>query len=547
MPGWTTALAGAGGVLAACLASTALSSTAFSASSLFQVAPLALFGAAAGVAAERFRADARRARRDAVEARLDSGTMLNSLGEGIITIDRDYRIVQANLAYCEMAGVGPSGEVVGRHCYEVSHRLDHPCHEEGEDCPVRKVFETGQPETCIHSHPADAGGVDRVALTGHPLKDGSGRVVKVMEIVRNLTQEVLAEQRLRESEERYRELYQHSYDAIFTHDMQGRIIDVNQKAIDLLGYTRGEIFNISVQDLHPGGASGQVMNAFSAIGKHGFISFEIDYRRKDGSVFPAEVSSSLLEVGGKSVVQSIVRDITARRAEEDIRKQYAEKLEEMNSLKDLFSDILCHDLLNPASIVTSVSALLAGRENPRDEKEITMIRRNAERIMRLIRDASTYARIEDESVLDREERDLVAIIASCLESLRPKAEERGITITFEHQGEVPVRANWMIVEVFENLISNAVKYSPESSEVTITVERQDDGTVVSVTDCGEGVPDAYKESIFERFRRGEESGVKGTGLGLAIARRVMNCYGGRVWVEDNPDGGSIFRAALPAK
>jgi len=494
---------------------------------------------------EHFRNDARRARRETVDARLDSGTMLDSLGEGIITIDRDYRIVQANRSYCEMIGAGSSGEVVGRRCYEVSHHLDHPCHEEGEVCPVRKVFETGSPETCIHSHPGGAGGGDRVALTGHPLKDGSGKVVRVMEVVRNLTQEVLAEQRLKESEERYRDLYQHSNDAIFIHDMQGRIIDINQKAIDLLGYTRREIIDVPVQDLHPGGAAGQAMNAFSAIEKHGFVSFEIDFRRKDGDIFPAEVSSSLLEVGGKFVVQGIVRDITARRAEEDIRKQYAKKLEEMNSLKDLFSDILCHDLLNPASIVTSISALLASRENPRDEKEIAMIRRNAERIMRLIRDASTYARIEDESVLGREESDLVAIIASCLESLRPKAEERGISVVFEHQGEVPVRANWMIVEVFENLISNAIKYSPESSEVLVAVERQEDGTVVSVADRGDGVPDAYKEGIFERFSRGEKSGVIGTGLGLAIARRVMNCYGGRVWVEDNPAGGSIFRATLP--
>jgi PAS domain S-box-containing protein len=315
--------------------------------------------------------------------------------------------------------------------------------------------------------------------------------------------------------------------------------------IDLLGYTHEEIRSRPVQDLHPGKAAGIAMNAFSAIERHGFVNFEIDFRRKDGTTFPAEVSSSLLEIRGKPVVQGIVRDITARRMEEDIAKQYAERLEKTNSLKDLFADILCHDLLNPVSIVTSVSSLLASREHPCDEKEIAMIQRNAGRIMKLIKDASTYAKIESESILEREECDLVPILVSCVEGLRPKAEERGITVTFEHRGEVPVQANWMIEEVFENLVSNAIKYSPEGSDVSVSVEETDGGMTVSVADRGEGVPDDFKEAVFQRFSRGEKGGVRGTGLGLAIARRIMDCYGGRIWVEDNPGGGSIFRATFP--
>lgn len=545
MLGWPVALAGAFGAVAACLASTALSSGDFSASSLFQVAPFALFGAVAGTAVQYFRGDARLARREADDTRFDSGSMLDSLGEGIVTIDRDYRIVQANRSYREMAGAGALEEVVGRYCYEVSHRLDHPCHEEGECCPVRKVFETGEAEACIHSHPAGEG-LDRVALTGYPLKSGSGRVVRVMEVVRNLTQELAAEQKLKESEEKYRDLFQHSNDAIFLHDMKGRMVDINQKVVDLLGSSREEILAGTVMDLHPVEALADAKKAFGAIEKKGFVAFEIEFRRKDGTVFPAEVSSSLLEIGGGPVVQGIVRDITARRAEEGMARQYAQKLESMNSLKDLFADILCHDLLNPASIVTSISSLLGSRKHPRDAKEIAMIERNAGRIMRLIKDASTYAKIESERILEKEECDLVSIVASSVEGLRPKAEEQGITVTFEHQGEAPVQANWMIEEVFENLISNAIKYSPQGSEVSVSVEKTDSAMLVSVADRGEGVPDEFKEAVFQRFSRGEKRGVKGTGLGLAIARRVMDCYDGRVWVEDNPGGGSIFRATLPA-
>ena len=174
-----------------------------------------------------------------------------------------------------------------------------------------------------------------------------------------------------------------------------------------------------------------------------------------------------------------------------------------------------------------------------------MIERNAERIMRLIKDASTYASMESENVFEKEESDLVSIVASSIESLRPKAEERGIAVLLEHQGEAPIMVDWMMKEAFENLISNAIKYSPEGSEVHVSVERKDGRMHVSITDRGEGVPDEYKESIFDRFSRGEKRGVKGSGLGLAIVRRVMAVHDGRVWVEDNPGGGSIFRVTLP--
>jgi PAS domain S-box-containing protein len=507
--------------------------------------PLLLFGFLSGAAVAHFSQGAARARRETSVARMDAGQILDSLEEGIVTLGRDYRILEANRAYREMTGGGSGASVEGKRCFEVSHGLDRPCHQEGERCPVRKVFESGEPETFIHTHPGRDGRLDGVALAAYPLKDATGEVVRVMEVVRNLTQEQLADQRLKESEERYRDLFQHSNDAIIIHDMEGRIVDVNQRAVDMLGYAREELQAIVVPDLHPQESSAESQWAFATIEKVGFVSFEIEFRRKNGSVFPTEVSASLLTIGEEKFVQGIVRDITLRKAQEEIARQYAEKLEYMNSVKDLFADILCHDLLNPASTVAGMSALLGRRDHPRDAKEIAAIQRNAERIIQLIKDASTYARIEGESSLRKEENDLVAIIATCMEALRPKAEEKEIAVTLDHEGDAPVMTNWMMGEVFDNLLSNAVKYSPAGSRVKVSVRRESGGQTVAVADRGEGVPDEYKKTIFERFSRGEKRGVKGTGLGLAIAARVMDFHGGRVWVEDNPGGGSIFFVTLP--
>ncbi len=103
----------------------------------------------------------------------------------------------------------------------------------------------------------------------------------------------------------------------------------------------------------------------------------------------------------------------------------------------------------------------------------------------------------------------------------------------------------MIAEVFANLISNAVKYGPPAGTVAVEVHDAGDRWRVSVADRGEGVPDAYKERVFDRFERLAKEGVKGTGLGLAIAKRIIDLHGGQIAVRDNPGGGAMFEVMLP--
>jgi PAS domain S-box-containing protein len=595
------------------------------------------------------------------EDRREMELILNSLGEGVVTIDRDFSIARANEAFVRLVGAASVDSVIGAKCHSVSHGHDRPCKEVGEDCPVETVFVTGRSATGVHVHRGRGGKEERVRIAAHPLKDRSGNVTRVVQVVeslesrrrveekfktifdmtndaiflldmdgnfldvnreahrrlgysrnemlsmnvaqidppefaarvperlrelrekgqavfesahvrrdgtvmpvevsarvlnfegrpvflsviRDISRRKAAERELRESEEKYRNLFQHSNDAIFIHDLEGGIMNVNRRALDLFGHSLPQFQSLNVGDLHPEEDFAVSMEAFDAIVAEGYVNFDITFRRKDESTFPADVSSSLIELGGERFVQAIVRDISGRRAEEDAAREYARDLERMNHLKDLFTDILSHDLLNPASIVAHVSATLAAREHPRDVKEVEMIERNSRRILRLIKDASTYARVESEESLEKVERDLVAIVAASIEGLLPKMEEKGIQLKFEPRDEAPVVVNPMIEEVFENLISNAVKYSPEGSEIEVTIERKSDGMLVVVGDRGDGVPDEYKKNIFERFRRREKRGVLGSGLGLAIAARVTALHGGRIWVEDNPGGGSRFCVIVP--
>ncbi len=133
-----------------------------------------------------------------------------------------------------------------------------------------------------------------------------------------------AEDALRDSEEKFSNLYHRSNDAIFLHDLEGRIVDVNERVSELFGYSRQELLSLKIAALHPKEELKQSRAAFATIARDGFVDFEITFRKKDGTIFPVEVSSSLFEISGKKVIQGIVRDVTERKqAEHEINRRLA--------------------------------------------------------------------------------------------------------------------------------------------------------------------------------------------------------------------------------
>jgi len=152
--------------------------------------------------------------------------------------------------------------------------------------------------------------------TFHPIKDENGEISALMGTVQDISELKRFEEVLRENEEKYRNLFNQSNDGILLHDLEGNIIDVNQRVLEQFEYTRSEIMALKIFDLHPPGAHDTSQQAFKQISEEGFVRLEIDFKKKNGRIFPAEVSSSLFEIGGKKVIQGIIRDITKRRISE---------------------------------------------------------------------------------------------------------------------------------------------------------------------------------------------------------------------------------------
>ncbi len=123
--------------------------------------------------------------------------ILDTVDEGFIVIDRNFRILTANKAYCDQVGEA-SDRVIGRHCYATSHRSQRPCYEAGEECAVRRVFETGEPHTALHRHTDGKGSILYVETKAFPIKDRSDSVMSVIETVNNITEKhLLEEERLK--------------------------------------------------------------------------------------------------------------------------------------------------------------------------------------------------------------------------------------------------------------------------------------------------------------------------------------------------------------
>ena len=254
-----------------------------------------------------------------------SRSLLDSLSDALFIHDLSGRFLDVNAVACERLGYSRA-ELLGRTPADISS----PPHAEQMASRIDEVFRKG----------------GMVFETVHVSRDGreiptevNSRVIEregqpaILSVARDITQRKQAEDALGQSEEKYSNLFHGSNDGIFIHDLDGAILDVNEKALDQFGYERSEILSLKITDLHPPEALDGSRRAFEAIARDGVANFEIDFRTQSGDVFPAEVSASLFEVAGRKLIQGIVRDITARKqAERAVRDAEHEKETILESL-----------------------------------------------------------------------------------------------------------------------------------------------------------------------------------------------------------------------
>ncbi|SFM14204.1 PAS domain S-box protein [Methanolobus profundi] len=381
-----------------------------------------------------------------------------------------------------------------------------------------------------------------VSWYSKPLIDEDGNVMGVLCSGQDITQRKKAEEKLKE---RTRAM-EASIDGMAIMDKDGVYSYVNNAHARIFGYGSpdeliGNKWDVLYEDAEVERFTNEILPEFRSNGKW---KGELVGKKKDGNLFFQEMSITVLDDG----FISVVRDISERKEVEAKLSKYASELKSSNELKDLFTDILRHDLLNPAGVVKGFTDMLLYEESDENKKyKLQLIDNNVTRLIEMIESAAKFARLEDIDELEFRSSDLTGIVQNVVEEFGPQLKKKGITLDMRVDHPCPAIINPLIDGVFVNFISNAIKYGPADSIVVVDVQDMGDKWKVMVSDSGDGIPDKDKELVFDRFNRltSKKKAVKGSGLGLAIAKRIIELHGGNIGVEDNPAGkGSVFWATV---
>jgi PAS domain S-box-containing protein len=265
-------------------------------------------------------------------------SLLFNMHEDILVIDRDYRITDVNNTLLVTVGLEYE-EVIGRHCYEISHGYNEPCERKGEDCMLREVFETGKPGNCRHQHIRADGSEIWADILLSPLRDENGNVTHVIEAIRDVTDLVEMEDVVRESEENFRALAENANDGILiAAGEEGVNVYANKRAAEITGYSVTELLKIGLHDLVAREEIKEVADRYKRrlAGKNVPGQYETKLVRQSREIFPVELSSARSVWKGEPASIIIIRDITNRkRAEEAVRKSEAELVEKSRHLEEV--------------------------------------------------------------------------------------------------------------------------------------------------------------------------------------------------------------------
>ncbi|MEJ8801788.1 PAS domain S-box protein [Pontibacter sp. H249] len=390
-----------------------------------------------------------------------------------------------------------------------------------------------------------------------PIFNAAGEVSKIQSAVRDITERRKAEEALKASEKKYRDLIKYSRAYFCTHNMQGVLQEVNPYMLEMLGYTTEEMVG---------------HNLISFLPEHHQVNFSIylkEFRQKNNvegvfTVLDKDKEERYLfyknykveEPDTEPYIICIAQDITDRMHTELELKRAKEAAEESARVKENFLANMSHEIRTPMNGIMGMASLLNKSQlNPVQKNYIKIIQQSADNLLVIINDILDIAKIEAGRLeLEEIPFDITDTIKAAYQTLIYKAEEKELIyqlkpLQLEHQilnGD-PYRLN----QVLLNLLNNAIKFT-ENGNVTLSsqvLEETEDKLTLefTVSDTGIGIPPDKMEYIFEGFSQAYSSTTRkygGSGLGLSICRNLVQMQGGKIWVESEEGNGSAFKFVI---
>lgn len=421
---------------------------------------------------------------------------------------------------------------------------------------LHKYVSSGNPEL-DHAgewrHRRKDGSVINVEITSNRV-NFAGRAAEFV-LANDITERKKAEDALRISEDRYRDLVDNSHELICTHDLEGRVLSVNPWAARALGYPQESLIGINIRDGLLPEYRARFDDYLRTVIAEGSARGVMKVRTATGEVRLWEYYNTLRTEGvDKPIVRGMAHDATERREALKREKEARREAEAANRLKDEFLSTLSHELRTPLTAIMGWSDLLLHDEvEPGKRRQaIETIARNANSQCQLINDLLEVSRIITGKLrLEFVACDLHSVIEAAAQSIRPTAEAKGIDlqVALDPDAGSVFGDQERLQQVVWNLLSNGVKFTPSGGSVRVSLQRINSHVEIAVTDTGVGINPDFLPHVFDRFRQADGSTTRnygGLGLGLAIVRHLVELHGGTARAESGGENqGSTFTVRLP--
>jgi PAS domain S-box-containing protein len=395
-------------------------------------------------------------------------------------------------------------------------------------------------------------------LTLSAMRSGEQRLY--LAIVRDITARKRTEAALRRSDARLATVFRASPVAVSISRLaDGLYLDVNDAFLNLFGYARAEVVGQRAAELGIWLDADERARLMTQLQAHGRLpSVETRFAAKNGQVRDMLAGVQMIELAGEPCVVVFLLDITARKQVEVeqarallAQRAANEQLVRLNKTKSDFVSIVSHEFRTALTSIQGFSELL--RDEALDDAETRdyadEINRAAQRLGRMINEMLDLDRMESgRQRLARERVDLNGLIAEVVAAARPTAPAHAIRLDLDPTLPPLSADRDKLTQVLANLMSNAVKYSPDGGEIVVRSRAEGETAHVAIQDQGIGVPPDGLDKLFEPYYRieaGSDRYVRGTGLGLAISRQIVALHGGRIWPESVLGRGTTFHITLP--
>jgi len=482
-------------------------------------------------------------------------TILKEVSHGIHGIDPAGRIIFENPAAARMLG-WEIDELLGL----PAHATMHHHHADGSSYPVEqcKIYATLRDGEIRHVTDEvfwrRDGSSFPVEYSVSPLRNSGGAIGGSIVVFTDIAERKRAEQTLRESEERFRDLFENATDLIQSVDMDGRFLFVNRAWKQTLGYTDEDLKTLRLFDIVDPAVLKNCIDMFQRLlSGEKLPAIETAFVAKSGRTIDVEGNAHCQMRDGKAVgTRGIFRDVTARKAAQVALLEAKYAAEGATRAKSEFLANMSHEIRTPMNGVIGMTELLLGTKLTSEQRDFAnTIRASADSLLTIVNDILDFSKIEaGKLTVESIDFDLRETVEGAIETVAERAHAKGLELANFIEPDLIVRLRGdrgRLRQILINLLGNAVKFT-EQGEVVVRVSKQSETpthTAVrfEITDTGVGIAPEAQARLFQAFSQADGSTTRkygGTGLGLAISKQLVLMMDGEIGVNSTPGSGATF-------